>query len=642
MASTITFSLAAEPIWYFVDEVGKPLGGGYLVTQSSLNPTVRKTVFMDAGGTDPFPYVFIPNNPSLTGIKIDENGTLPPIYFQFDTAAPTDLYDLEVLDSNGVPIWQISDFSPGAGGGGGGTVTEVNNLTNLVTNFQFWRNIGSTGSLSTVTNMIIAPGAHSNFSSSPNPALATNPGNQGDIRFIKAGLGSNDQITFTAFTPYGTNALPIADSITPPYYLEYTCVAVPGETAKYIQIPISSDLLSLSGMETTVTLWARVNSGATTLTLNYYQYFGEPAQGASAPVTQLIRALTLTGAWQSFEFQIIVPSVLGKFESDCHDTGLYLQIAYPLSVNTVIDFVLPSVYLGAFAPDFDYLTNDQIDAVINAPRTGDVRTSLNNFQPFGWVAANDGTIGNPTSGASTRANFDTFPLYDLIWNSVSSVSLPLAPIYDSTGNVVALGASSMADFAANNQLALTKVLGQVLAGTVPISTLPIAQVYTANFTTGILTVTNVLTLGAPTGTPVVLTNSGGAVPAGLALNTIYYTIYQTNTTIKLATTLDNAKNNVPLSFTGNGSGTNSIQVYNDVLGFFRGEMSHVLSINEMPSHSHPGSTFPYVAINSAAGGTPSFSPGAGSNYGVNVAAQGGGLSFNTMQPTTFMNVFLKL
>src|SRR5689334_8989409 len=117
----ITFSLAPNPKWYFVDLVGRPLAGGYLSTFSNLDHSILNPVFTDASGLFTWPYVTVPNV-GILGILIDENGTQGPFYFQFNSAVPQQLYFLEVFDSGGVLQWTIDNFIP-TGGGGGGTTT---------------------------------------------------------------------------------------------------------------------------------------------------------------------------------------------------------------------------------------------------------------------------------------------------------------------------------------------------------------------------------------------------------------------------------------------------------------------------------------------------------------------------------------
>jgi len=227
----------------------------------------------------------------------------------------------------------------------------------------------------------------------------------------------------------------------------------------------------------------------------------------------------------------------------------------PLNLTFDINFTLPSIYLTEETniPTNYMQTYDQIDAIISSPRTGDLRTSLNSFAPFGWVAANDGTIGTKASNATSRANADTWPLYNLIWNAVSNT---YAPLQNSAGTPIARGGSAYADFTANNRLSLTKALGRSLCSA------------------------------------------------------------------------------------GSGSGLTSRQL-GEVVGTGNGTVT--LTTNEMPNHSHPGSTVGLGFDN-----TGSVVPASAGVYvsagptAVSVAAQGNGAAFSIMNPSVYYNVFFKL
>jgi microcystin-dependent protein len=86
--------------------------------------------------------------------------------------------------------------------------------------------------------------------------------------------------------------------------------------------------------------------------------------------------------------------------------------------------------------------------------TGDVKLSLKTVADSGWILANDGTIGDASSSATTRANADTSALYTLLWTNVSDTYAPV------TGG---RGASAAADFGAHKPIAITKMLGRALA-----------------------------------------------------------------------------------------------------------------------------------------------------------------------------------
>jgi microcystin-dependent protein len=81
--------------------------------------------------------------------------------------------------------------------------------------------------------------------------------------------------------------------------------------------------------------------------------------------------------------------------------------------------------------------------------------------PDGWVLASGRTIGSGASGATERANNDTFALFELLWNSYSNTILA---IQDSAGSASTRGASASADFAANKRLPLIDLRGRTPVG----------------------------------------------------------------------------------------------------------------------------------------------------------------------------------
>lgn len=92
------------------------------------------------------------------------------------------------------------------------------------------------------------------------------------------------------------------------------------------------------------------------------------------------------------------------------------------------------------------------------PSCGMLWPTLLAAAPAGWVLADDGSIGNGTSGATTRANKDTRELYNLLWNGFADAICPV------TGG---RGASSTADFDASKPMFLPPFCGRVpgIAGT---------------------------------------------------------------------------------------------------------------------------------------------------------------------------------
>ncbi|OQW38093.1 MAG: hypothetical protein A4E20_04785 [Nitrospira sp. SG-bin2] len=102
-----------------------------------------------------------------------------------------------------------------------------------------------------------------------------------------------------------------------------------------------------------------------------------------------------------------------------------------------------------------------IDAAIAAipsvasVQTGTVFDYVGSSAPSGYVFLDGKTIGNASSGATSRANADTSNLFTLLWNSMADAQAPV-----STGR----GASAAADFAANKTITLPDARGRVIAG----------------------------------------------------------------------------------------------------------------------------------------------------------------------------------
>lgn len=451
----ITYGIAPNPHWVIINNLSRLPAGAAVYTYSSLDPSTFKPAFQDAAGTTPY-------GQPIVGFG---NGTMPPIYWQFDSDNPQDLYYIRVYDSadpaSQTFLWDFDGIS-GQGSGGGGSITINNNTKNLLTNNIFYRNVGDQ-SAPLPTFLILAPSNNAGYVG--NLADANGPASP-DIIFAKDNTTATDTITFPAFTP-GDNVL--GTTPTPTNYLKYACtVAGSGETYKYIQLPIVQGLQNLSGQTVSVKLYSRWNSGENNVVLRFRQFFGNGGS-PTADVYTNIGTLAYSGAgvWNEEIFtSIVIPSIGATTQGTCGNSGLFLQILLPTSGTGVcnLDFIKPAVYLGANASVQDFNNYDQIDSIISLPRTGDIRTSLNNFAPYGWVPMNDGTIGSASSNSTTRANIDTFPLFNLIWRTFKGVDETLAPMFTSAGAPVAYGADPFTDFDANRRITLTKAAGRIMAG----------------------------------------------------------------------------------------------------------------------------------------------------------------------------------
>jgi hypothetical protein len=86
--------------------------------------------------------------------------------------------------------------------------------------------------------------------------------------------------------------------------------------------------------------------------------------------------------------------------------------------------------------------------------TGDAKLTIKTTPDSGWIMADDGTIGDASSGASNRANADTESLYTLLWTNLPDAVAPV------TGG---RGASAAEDFAAHKPIQVGTIVGRALA-----------------------------------------------------------------------------------------------------------------------------------------------------------------------------------
>lgn len=609
----ITHLLAPIPKWVIMNDQGEAAGGAKLYTYRSLNKVQQKAVYQDAAGTIPY------TNP----IIFDANGTEGPFYWSVDSSNLNDTYYLEAYDSDDVLLWTVDGYAPPGSGGGGSTTTYVP-LNNLIANNVFIDHVADIATTS--TNDFIAPSNHHGFTPDLiNPVVGTNGVVGPDIRFVKNNTNATDSITFVTFL-LGQD--PLTGDVTPVEYLRYQCTNSPaGETYKAFQFPINQKVNNLDNQEMTFTIWARVNVTPVTLELFTRQYFG--SGGAPSPEVKTSQGtITLTSTWTKYNLSITIPNTAGKTLGSCGDDALYLQLQMPLGAPCDVWFTKPSLYLGTLDPTIDFDSYDEIDTVIQSPRTGDIKQSLRSGPNRGWILMDDRTIGSATSGATNRANIDTFFLYKTIWDGVADTWAPV-----STGR----GATAVADFAANKTLQLTRALGRVLAG--QNSNFITSLTFTADAGTDLLSVSSTATL--PTGTPVLVSNSGGALPTPLVANTVYYVINNNATTFYLATSEDRSIGGAGnrIDITAAGSGT---QTVSPVLGVYLGEGNHILTEAELAAHSHD------LAISVGTGASTNT---VGNNGNVNTGTHnqaggagptGGNQGHNTVQPTLYTNIYIKL
>ena len=169
-------------------------------------------------------------------------------------------------------------------------------------------------------------------------------------------------------------------------------------------------------------------------------------------------------------------------------------------------------------------------------------------------------------------NASTFPGTDLLWSSVDesagdgtvAFGIPHGgnPGGSATKHILNVGASLVAAAGAPWQAKLVdlqgyyRISGANVTGTTA-RTLINSNTFTASSSSGLLlTYAN----DFKSFTKVRFTNSGGALPTGLAINTDYWLVRQSATTTKVATSYANALAGTTVAFTDAGTGTHTLMI----------------------------------------------------------------------------------
>lgn len=632
--------LIAAPILqdYFSDKDGTAMAGGTITCYQDNSRTTLKNWYYQSGTPGNYTYIRLPNPLTLSaaGTIADVNGVdTIPFWYPYSEADETQAQPYYVTIVNYTRTNEITranfPYNPGDSTSGGDS-----SVDNYVINNVFWRNIG-TENLLDVTQTIVCPSQHDGFQ-------------YPDVQFIKNNTGGQDTVTFVKFPLSNTQTL--TDDITPEYYLNHVCSnANTGETQKCYQFPISLHVNTLNAVPYTCTIQA-MNAGGTSAGENTINLFilQDTGTGTSSPSPVLVGSITLNSAWTKYEFSTIFPSTAGLTLGAGGDDALYLQVQMPLNSQCNINFTKPSIYLTDTVPTNSFATYDEIDAVINSPRTGDIRTSLNSFYPYGWVPLNNGTIGNASSNATSRANQDTWQLYNLIWAMFSpftnSTTNLLAQLVDSSGTNIAYGSSAIADFSANNAITLSQTMGKVVLGTVPTPAyLPTygGNINASNSGGNLFIDTGSVNMGVFNGMPFYFINVSGTLPGGVTSSNVYYVAnYNGTNGFNVATTFANAMAGTVLTYVNSGSPV--IGIATALTGSFEGEYAHIQLLAEIAAHTH----------NPLAPGTAFLEVGTGGQLlagtSLTTAATTGGITrsspnatgANVTQPGIFFNMFMKL
>jgi microcystin-dependent protein len=290
-----------------------------------------------------------------------------------------------------------------------------------------------------------------------------------------------------------------------------------------------------------------------------------------------------------------------------------------------------------------------------------------------WYCTEDGTfytyyteVGT-ASVSSQWVQVQGNPAVDtVLTNRVSTVETQVVP----TGSLFPFaGASSPTGYALCNGASVStsgtyanlfSVIGYTYGGSGALFNLPdlstrIPTGYQAPTSLGTATITiatpGVVTLaahGLATGQVVYFTTTG-ALPTGITATTgRYWVIAVTTSTFRLAASLANALAGTAITTSGTQSGTHTVFSANFELGRTNGETNHTQTSTELVSHAHnfsyagsPNASFPYTGSPNLSGGI-AFSVGSSVFGAVSIAANGGGLPMNNMQPYLTTNYIIKL
>jgi hypothetical protein len=127
-------------------------------------------------------------------------------------------------------------------------------------------------------------------------------------------------------------------------------------------------------------------------------------------------------------------------------------------INGAVTLVIPHGQMGFIMSTG--IAGDEFVCLIAAGSAPLVPTGVTwayagSVAPVGFVLASGRTIGNGSSGATERANADTWKLFELLWTSMGNAEAPV-----SSGR----GANAAADYAANKTIVIPDLRGRAIFG----------------------------------------------------------------------------------------------------------------------------------------------------------------------------------
>lgn len=642
---TVTFNIAPQPTWRFfypndwsdASLAFTPLVNGQIYTYSSLDRT-PKSVYTSTTGMTAFPNPIILN----ANGEPDAGEGFNPIYWRLDPSNQTDLYYVEVrspatsMSPLGTLIYSWDKYDGSElfpGGGNSGAPEERNFLSNP--DFRFW----SSGTIFAITTALSTLTADDWYLEKDQTT--------GTITVSQ--VVNSTSLTIPTFypTPYGLN-INITDF---------------GTNAGIALSKRINDVYTLAGVITTVTVKAKVGAGAGTLLFNVIQNFGT---GGSSPVTTPFTLTpTMNTGYQNLSATVTIPSIAGKTIGQYRDDYLKFQFLNTSQASINITLQEPQIQIGNIINNYQYASRFD-ETYMLLPTFLNFQTGwILHGQIFssipGWVILNDGTIGDATSNGSVRANTDCYNLFALLWNTFNEF---ICPIYDSTGLLIAKSTDADATTAwtANRAISVPRLASRVVGNTgVGVIDSIVTFSNSGGDLLGTLTSSGASLTGLIfTGTPISFLANGGTLPTGITASPhTYYAVPITSTTFKISDTSPaNAAAGTVIAYTNPGSGT--LHFHSGYLarslGDLVGQESHWQLAGEVGAHTH-------IENLDNDGASPDIrhlitSTAAGSDSGIYIQPDATVTSvskvniytdpntqtsaFNVMQPTIFLNSFIKL
>lgn len=619
MALDPKFMIAPSLQEYFVDkDTGLPLANGKVFFYQDDNRSVLKPIYTLSGTPSNYGYTPLSNPVTLNGVgtfSSNETDDVLPYYFPYNELNHNivQLYYIEVYSSGGVLQFTRQGY-PNLG-----SSSDVNPYGyNFVRNPQFysWNNTTS-------------------FSAAALTSTTDNDFTADDWAYEND--GTNQTITISKGSFGTATGLPGS----PSNYLIYSSTGGSGQSFNNLYQKYAS-VLTLSNQQISFGIYLRSTSNSN-VRISLTQFFG--TGGSPSPSVETdIATFAVTSTWTFFSATVTVPDTTTKTLGTNGDDALYLNINLPLNTSSTINICNVQLQVGSSLGTFPIKSNDDNNKATNYDnpysifRTGDTKMTLRNVSDPGWLLMDDGTIGNNASGSS-HTGLQYKALYKLLWENVHSAQF--APLYDSSGTyLLTFGATAEDDWNANKRIGLTKALGRVFAGAAPSNysvTVPITSV-TAN------------NLGIPFSafeivyyaTPVKF--SGTLPTSSPQINNT--DTYYLNVNGGVYTSASNAVNAIvsgspgDITFSSPGATSNFFFTtaggFVSTLGQYYGEENHNQVVPEIASHTHTIAGATTVTVGT---GGPSISAVAGS---INSGATGGNTAFNIIQPTTYMNVMIKV